>query len=130
MSKESIRKDAINAIIDCLENGYDGYWCDLHNEVFNTEYYVVGTSDAKERLTEYNVFDAIEKVVEYEKFNFGEIYTDITIPERLCNMLFYIVGEDVLFEMSEICREFNEWWNDKATEEQSKVIIDILKSML
>ena len=38
-----MKVDAVNAIIDCLECGYDGYYCDLHNEVFNKDYYVTGT---------------------------------------------------------------------------------------
>ena len=42
-----MKVDAGNAITDCLECGYDGYYCDLFNEVFNMDYYVTGTTEAK-----------------------------------------------------------------------------------
>ena len=47
-----MKVDATNAIIDCLENGYDGHYCDLHNEVFNIDYYVTGMAEAKNILGE------------------------------------------------------------------------------
>ena len=99
-SKEkTMREEARAAIIEALEDGYTGYYCDLHNEVFNTDYYIIGTHRAKEALAEYDVWDAIEKVQTYEKDNFGEIYTDLSDPEKLVNMLFYIIGEEVLWDM-------------------------------
>ena len=36
MTKSEFKNEAKWAIIDKLEEGYDGYLCDLHNEVFNT----------------------------------------------------------------------------------------------
>ena len=45
-----MRKDAIENIIDVLADGYSGYYCDLHNEVFNTDYYVDNNTKAKEML--------------------------------------------------------------------------------
>ena len=51
MNKEQeMREEARAAIIEALEDGYTGYYCDLHNEVFNTDYYIVGTERAKEAL--------------------------------------------------------------------------------
>ena len=64
-----MKVDAVNAIIDCLECGYDGYYCDLHNEVFNKDYYVTGTTEAKNILGD-DVFDAIVIIYTYEKDNF------------------------------------------------------------
>ena len=90
---EEMRKEAVNDILEILE-WYSGYYCDLHNEVFNTDYYIIGTYQAKEALKEFDVFEAIEKVMNYEKDNFGEIYTDIADPEKLVNMLYYIIGDE------------------------------------
>lgn len=125
---EEMKKEAITDIIEALENGYDGYYCDLHNEVFNTDYYIVGTYQAKEALREYDVFEAIELVQNYEKDNFGEIYTDLSNPEKLINMLYYIIGDEVIGEMYEI-EEFEDKWNDEADEETNKVIIEKMKEM-
>ena len=88
-SKEkAMRKEAREAIIEALKDGYTGYYCDLHHEVFNTDYYIIGTERAKEALAEYGVWDAIEKVQTYEKDYFGEIITDLSNPEKLINMLY------------------------------------------
>lgn len=124
MNKEQeMREEARDDIIEALEDGYTGYYCDLHNEVFNTKYYIIGTYRAKEALTEYNVFDAIEKVQTYEKDNFGEIYTDLSNPEKLINMLYYIIGEEVLYEMMDGITAWDDNWNNQADEETNAAIL-------
>lgn len=89
---EAMKEEAIEAIIDALESGYSGYYCDLHNEVFNTDYYIVGTHQAKEALKEYDVFEAIELVQEYEEDNFGEVNTELSDPEKLINMVYLLLA--------------------------------------
>jgi hypothetical protein len=129
MNKKELemREQAREAIIEVLKNGYDGYYCDLHNEVFNTGYYIIGIYKAKEALREYDVIEALEKVWAYEKDNFGEVYTDLSDPERLVNMLYYIIGEEVLFEIMDGVEVFNENWNNKATEETNTEILKVLE---
>jgi hypothetical protein len=123
-SKEkAMREEARAAIIEVLEDGYTGYYCDLHNEVFNTDYYIIGTDRAKEALKEYDVFEAIEKVQTYENDNFGEVYTDLSDPEKLINMLYYIIGEEVLYEMMDGIEAWNENWNNQADEETNAAIL-------
>lgn len=123
---EEMKKEAIADIIEALENGFDGYYCDLHNEVFNTDYYIIGTYKAKEALKEYDVFEAIEKVQEYEQEQFGEIYTELYNPEKLVNMLYYIIGDEVISEMYDI-NAFNENWNEEADEETNAEIVKAIK---
>ena len=123
-----MKEQAIADIIEALENGYSGYYCDLHNEVFNTDYYIIGIYQAKEALREYDVFEAIDLVQTYEKEQFGEIYTDLSNPEKLVNMLYYIIGDEVICEMNEI-EAFNDNWNEQADEETNEKIIEALKSM-
>ena len=113
---EAMKKEAIEAIMEALEDGYSGYYCDLHNEVFNTDWYIIGTYEAKEALREYDVFDAIELVQSYEKDNFGEVYTDLSNPEKLINMVYYIIGGEVICEMYEI-ETFDDNWNNCADDE-------------
>ena len=120
---QEMREEAREAIIETLKDGYTGYYCDLHNEVFNSDYYLIGTYRAKEALEEYGVFDAIEKVQTYEKDNFGEVYTDLSDPEKLINMLYYIIGEEVLYEMMEDIKEWDENWNNIADEETNAAIL-------
>ena len=121
--EQAMREEARAAIIETLQDGYSGYYCDLHNEVFNTDYYIIGTHRAKEALKEYDVFKAIEKVQTYEKDNFGEVYTDLSDPEKLINMLYYIIGEEVWAEMIGGIEVWEDNWNNKATEETNAAIL-------
>ena len=125
--EEAMRKEARAAIIEALQDGYSGYYCDLHNEVFNTDYYIIGTHEAKQALAEYGIWDAIKKVQTYEKENFGEIYTDLSDPEKLVNMLYYIIGEEVLYEMMDGIEALSENWNNEADEETNAEILKILR---
>lgn len=125
---EEMKQEAIENIIETLENGYSGYYCDLHNEVFNTDYYIIGTYAAKEALKEYDVFEAIELVQTYEKEQFGEVYTDLSDPEKLINMVYYIIGDEVIGEMYEI-EEFEYNWNNVADDETNAKIIKAMREM-
>ena len=110
------KNEALEQIKEGIENcgrGYVGYYCDLHNEVFNVDYYIIGTAKAKKALEEYGVFEAIEVVKDYEEFNFGKLMTDISNPEKLANMLWYIIGEGAISEIESI----NDHWNDEADDE-------------
>ena len=118
-----MREEARTAIVETLQDGYSGYYCDLHNEVFNTDYYIIGTYQAKEALKEYDVFDALEKVQQYEKDNYGEIYTDLSNPEKLVNMLYCIIGEEVLFDMMDGVKAWEDNWNNQATDETNAAIL-------
>lgn len=125
---EEMKQEAIENIIETLENGYSGYYCDLHNEVFNTDYYIIGTYAAKEALREYDVFEAIELVQTYEKEQFGEVYTALSDPEKLINMVYYIIGDEVIGEMCEI-EEFEDNWNNVADDETNAKIIKAMREM-
>ena len=129
MNKKELkmREEAREAIIDALRNGYTGYYCDLHSEAFNTDYYIIGTYEAKKALEEYGVFDAIEKVQTYERDRFGEVYTDLSDPEKVVNMLFYIIGEEVLYEIMDGIEAWDENWNNQADEETNAAILEAIK---
>ena len=122
---ENAKDDIINAL-----DGYSGYYCDLHNEVFNTDYYIIGRANAIEELEEYGVFNAIEEVINFEKEQFGEITTDISDPERLVNMLYYVIGDEIICEMTSHIDVFFDKWNDKADDETNQCIIEALKEMI
>lgn len=125
--EKAMREEAKAAIIDALEDGYSGYYCDLHNEVFNTDYYIVGTHEAKEALKEYDVFEAIDKVQTYEKEQFGGIYTDLSDPEKLINMLYYTIGIEVLGALMDGVDAWEEHWGHVATEDTNRAILDAIK---
>ena len=92
-----LKKDVASYAYERLEEGVgqDQYIEDLHNEIFNTDYFIIGTYKAKQWLGD-ETFNAIEKIKDYEESNFGQVSTDISDPEKVANMLAYILGEEVL----------------------------------
>lgn len=71
---------------------------DLHHEIFNTDYYIIGRYQAIQWLGS-DVFEAIQEIKEYEQDRFGDVTTDFSEPERVVNMLAYIFGEEVLYDV-------------------------------
>lgn len=102
MTEQKFTKlEALEDILETLKD-YSGYIEDLHHEVFNTDYYIIGYYEAEEALknSDYGVFGAIDKIQDYEKSNFGEVNTDLSNAEAVANMLYYIIGEETLSEIS------------------------------
>ena len=96
------KKDEIKEYFDDYINDQDKEWIednkdDLHYHAFNTDYYIIGTHRCALWL-EDQVFNVIEVIKEYEQFNFGEIFTDFSEPERVVNMYTYIIGEEIVFD--------------------------------
>lgn len=100
--KEFSKLEALESILEVLEDGYTGELSDLHNEVFNTDYYIIGTYEAKKALENYGIFEAIGKVQTWELENFGECLTELSDPEKVANMLFYIVGWETIEELETV----------------------------
>ena len=123
------KKEALEDIKEVLES-YNGYYCDLHNEVFNMGYYIVGTYQAKKALEQYGVFNAIGKIQEYENDNFGEVLTDLSDPEKIANMLYYIIGEEAIQELYEYSEAFSENENDCVTAKNNELIIQDINELL
>ncbi len=71
---------------------------ELHHEIFNTDYYIIGRYQATQWL-DSEVFNCIGTIKEYEQDNFGQVSTDLSEPECVVNMYVYIVGEQVLQEV-------------------------------
>jgi len=97
--KEEIKEYFDDFISDYFEQ-QDPEWIkdnkdDLHYHAFNTDYYIIGTYKAKQWLGDM-AFDVINFIKEYEQFNFGEVYTDLSDPEKVVNMYVYIVGEEIV----------------------------------
>ena len=100
-TRTEIERDAVNAMIDFLADNPDfDNWNELHYEVYNSDYTYIYYSDARRVLNEYDVFQAIEEVKEYEQGNFGEVYTDFSNPCAVANMLLYILGEELMSELT------------------------------
>ena len=125
------KQEIIEDILEYLENTDGVYGCDLHSEVFNTDYYIIGTAKSKEALENYDVFDALNKVQTYEIYEFGEVTTDLANPEKLAHMLYYIESEEYLYSLEgEIHDILDEYWGDELPENEVKKLIELFKKEL
>ncbi len=96
------KKEEIQEYFNYFIKDQDEEWIeenldDLHYHAFNTDYYIIGTYQAKEWLGN-KVFDVIEHIKEYEQDNFGEVTTDLSDPEKVVNMYAYIIGEGIVWD--------------------------------
>lgn len=132
MTRNEFKKEAAEAIIDCLEGGYTGYLCELHNEVFNTDYYETSNHYAVEWFNNYEggAFEVIEEIKNYEQGNFGEVDTDFSNPCKVLNMFWYIIGEEVMGELMEGSVDCDELWNEELTEEENKLVLKIFEERM
>lgn len=123
--------EALEDILGVLENeDYDGQLCDLHHEVFNTDYYIIGTSEAKQALTQYGVFEALEEIQEYEDDHFGKVLTDLSSPERVANMLYYLKGHEAIERIQNENDFLDTHWNEKVNNKIRQSLIDTINMIL
>jgi hypothetical protein len=123
--ENNTKQELINYIIDALNDGrgLNQYGCDLHNGLFNTDYYIIGHYQAEQWLiSNGGIFSNIEMIKEYENDNFGECNTDFSSSENVANMAVYIYGEEILNELETL----RENWDTKLTEDNITVIIEEL----
>ena len=120
--------DILCYAINNLENTNEGlYGCDLHNELFNTDYFIIGRYEAEQWLIKnVGIFSAIDTIKEYEEFNFGNVQTDLTESEKVVNMYVYIKGEEILSNIELL----QEKWNDSLTNEDIQAIKIQLEELL
>ena len=127
---EELKDIAKSRIVDTLADGYYGYLCDLHNEVFNMDFEYTDDEEAKEMLNAYGVFEAVGYIKDYEQTNFGEVNTDFSNPCAVANMLWYIVGEEALQELMEDSAECDELWNEELGEVENKLVLKIFREKM
>ena len=92
--KEELRQH----VLDMCEYDYNLNDEDLHYKIFKTSYYIIGRYEAQQWLGD-DTWAAIQMIAEYEDENFGKRYTDFTCPETVANMLAYILGGEIIFEL-------------------------------
>ena len=92
-----LKQDVASYMISGLEDetGLNMDVSDLHHYLLNEDYFIIGTYKAKKWLGS-EVFDVIETIREYEQSNFGQVSTDFSDPEKVANMIAYILGEEIL----------------------------------
>lgn len=128
MTTTKFNSELVNYAIDGLDNIREGQdACDLHNKLFNTDYFIIGYYDAEQWLIKnVGIFTAIEEIKEYEQSNFGQVTTDLSSSEKVVNMYAYIKGEEILAESKTLQAK----WNDNLTVEDIAAIKEELEELL
>ena len=123
--EETIIEHAIAGLEGIQDNSV--YGSDLHHHLFNEDYFIIGYYQAEKWLNETGgVFNAIQRITNYEVMNFGDISTDLSSSESVANMYAYILGEDLLNELDHL----QDKWDVKLTLEDLKIINDELNELL
>ena len=105
------KKELVSTIIDAINDNRlnDKPVNEMHHEVFNTDYFIIGHYEAEQWLIKNGgVFHAVETIKEYEQNNFGEVNTDLSQAEKVCNMYVYILGEEIINELETIRNNWDE----------------------
>lgn len=119
-----IKQDLISKLEDGI--GLDSSIYDLHHELCNTDYFIIGTYKAKQWLGDH-AFDAIERIKQWELDVIGEVSTDFSQPEKIANMLAYIIGEDLLGQCQACINAYH--FDETIKQHDINMIIDQLKSL-
>ena len=73
--------------------------CDLHDEIFNQQYFIIGRYGATQFLSTFT-FECIDLIQEYLEDNHGPDYEfDFSDPERIANLTAYIIGLEIIEEV-------------------------------
>ena len=100
MFSSEIKKEIASEMIEYIENYgiQDIYLCDIANELYNTDYYMIGIYQCKEWLKKY--FDDMLETIEYWEDETDEPYGNmITDVEKLVSLVVYTVADNILYEI-------------------------------
>ena len=95
-----LKQDVKDYLIQQLQDdvGIDNDINDLHHYLINQDYFLIGYYNCRKWLEKESVFEAIEKIKDYEQSNFGEVTTDFSDEEKTANMLAYVLADEILNE--------------------------------
>ena len=127
MAKYFTDEEIKETLLDNLDGyeGIDSYtFDDVFNDLFNSDYYIIGYREAEDELKEYGIFKALEEVQKFDVENFGEWDTDYTDPEKVANMLEYIHASEY---MQDMLNRAGLDLSDETTTENVNRLIETLK---
>lgn len=99
---KSVKIELVNHIIDRMNDLELDTLDDLHQDCFNSDYYIIGYYQASQWLKQHNIdpFEAVADVINWERENLGEVYLkpEEINSESIVNKLVYAYGEELLQE--------------------------------
>jgi hypothetical protein len=118
---------AVAGVDDMLDNETIIEGFDLHNRLFNEDYFIIGRYEAEMFLQDIGgVFNAIDEIMEYENTHFGCVNTNLASAEDVANTMAYIRGEHFLGN----CPTLEKNWDRKLSLDRLQEIKDELLNLL
>lgn len=106
--------------------GCTEYGCDIPNYLFNSEHYTTWIPQTEVDTDDLGVWDCIKLVINYEKWNFGEVFTEMS-AFKVANMVNYILGYHLLGKSEHLK---NEAWDDYLTADDLEIIQKELRAYI
>lgn len=123
----------LELMIEIVREEYLSYVTDL-SSLFHEHECTVYYSEAEEILSDYGTFEAIAELVEYEKFNYGDVYVDLTNPCDIVNRLFVVKASEYLYQLQddneEIGKIFMDNWDNVLSDNDRKRLVECLEQEL
>ena len=98
--KEEVIKDYLLQYLEDNDLTIDNEDSDIHDEVFNQDYFIIGYYNAEQWLIDEQgnnrTFEVLRYVMEQEKDNFGAVETVYDNAETLVNHYAYWLGYEVI----------------------------------
>lgn len=137
MSNYFTKDDAVDIILDTLNDNPNIDPEEIFERSFNEDYYIIGYYKAEQALrnSQWGIFGAIGLIYSYEKSEFG-VYpddTDLSDCEKIANMLEYIIGQDVWTDIKDAFEDetgidLNDQYGEELDDETQDKLIDFIKS--
>jgi hypothetical protein len=103
--KEEVIKDYLLQYLEDNDLTIDNEDGDIHDEVFNQDYFIIGYYNAQQWLIDEQgnnrTFEVLSYVMEQEKDNFGAVETIFDNAETLVNHYAYWLGYEVIANIRE-----------------------------
>lgn len=121
---EGLERDIAEEIIERIDEFEGSYGADLVYDMYNQDYYIIGTYKAKEFVKE-NIDEVFQALEDYQ-FQIGEYYRDIADYEKLASLTALFIAQEILNKTETI----DEYWNEEITEEGIEKIKNEIQDML
>lgn len=106
-----------SALVDSITSLDRPYACDLHSHLYSEPQHFIHYANAKEATAELDIWECIGAVQKYEKDQFGEVYTPLCDACKVANMVVYILGEALLYEIFNDTEYFGDKWNEQLSDD-------------
>ena len=107
-------KSALMGNITSLALPYAG---DLHSHLYSEPQHYICYASAKEAAAQLDIWECIGAVQKYEQDQFGEVYTPLADACRVCNMVVYILGYELLQAIYGDTEYFGDKWNEQLSDD-------------